>query len=139
MQYKIPIQIENEDNIIFGFSLRQLGIVIIWVIIAYGVFTKFEASGISPMVLFVICAVIVAASVLVAKFKSHEMGFLSFLLNLARWKVNGNGPNGQGRYWMQGVDSYSPLTIGYVRHQKKEKENVRTCLLYTSPSPRDPE
>ena len=26
MQYKIPIQIENEDTIVLGLSLRQLGI-----------------------------------------------------------------------------------------------------------------
>jgi hypothetical protein len=29
MQYKIPIQIENEDTIIFDLSLRQMGIIIV--------------------------------------------------------------------------------------------------------------
>jgi hypothetical protein len=27
MQYKIPVQIENEDTIFLGLSLRQLGII----------------------------------------------------------------------------------------------------------------
>lgn len=101
MQYKIPIQIENEDNIIFGLSLRQLGIIIVGVIIAYGVFTKFENSGLPLTVLFVACVCIAGVFVFIAKFKSHEMGFLSFLLNLTRWKVNGNGPDGKGRYWLK--------------------------------------
>jgi hypothetical protein len=30
MQYKIPIQIENEDTIVAGLSLRQLTIMMIW-------------------------------------------------------------------------------------------------------------
>lgn len=30
MQYKIPIQIENEDTIVAGLSLRQLAIMGIW-------------------------------------------------------------------------------------------------------------
>lgn len=29
MQYKIPIQVENEDTIILGLSLRQMGIIIV--------------------------------------------------------------------------------------------------------------
>lgn len=30
MQYKIPLQIENEDVIVAGLSLRQLAIMMIW-------------------------------------------------------------------------------------------------------------
>ncbi len=30
MQYKIPIQIENEDTIVAGLSLRQLIIIMVW-------------------------------------------------------------------------------------------------------------
>ena len=30
MQYKIPIQIENEDTIVAGLSLRQLAIMMLW-------------------------------------------------------------------------------------------------------------
>ena len=42
MQYKIPIQIENEDTIIFDLSLRQLGIIIVGVILAFGVMPPAE-------------------------------------------------------------------------------------------------
>lgn len=122
MQYKIPIQIENEDSIIFWLSLRQLGIIIVGMIIAYGVFGKLENSGLSPTLILILCGCIVAVFVFIAKFKNHEMWFLAFLLNFARWKVNGNGPNGQGRYWLKGTDSYSMLKIGYVRSNKKKEE-----------------
>lgn len=66
-----------------------------------------------------------------AKFKTHEMTFLPFMLNLARYRINGNGPNGEGRVWTRGVDSYSALQIGYVslddaieKTKKRDKQTV---------------
>ncbi len=38
MQYKIPVQIENEDPILLGLSLRQLTIIMISWAIAYQTF-----------------------------------------------------------------------------------------------------
>jgi hypothetical protein len=67
------------------------------------------------------------------------MTFLPFILNFARYKINGNGAKGEGRTWTRGVDSYSPLEIGYVRpefavsgNKKRQKdtskfaENIKT-------------
>lgn len=113
MQYKIPIQIENEDTIIFDLSLRQMGIIIVGVVLAFGLFNKFQ--GVIPNTpLFIICIILIGIFFVVAKFRTHEMTFLPFMLNLARFKINGNGSNGQGRVWIRGVDSYSPLEIGHV-------------------------
>lgn len=129
MQYKIPIQIENEDTIIFDLSLRQMGIIIVWVILAFGLFNKFQGT-IPNTPLFIVCVVIIGIFFIVAKFRTHEMTFLPFLLNLARYKINGNGWNGQGRVWIRGVDSYSPLEIGYVQSDtyvekgKKHEKNT---------------
>lgn len=128
MQYKIPIQIENEDTIIFDLSLRQLGIIIVWVILAFGVFNKFQ-NTIPNTPLFIICIIIVGIFFVVAKFKTHEMTFLPFLLNFARFRINGNGPNNEGRVWTRGVDSYSSLQMGYItqdyavwKGKKREKQ-----------------
>lgn len=131
MQYKIPIQIENEDTIIFDLSLRQLGIIIVGVILAFGVFNKFQTT-VPQTPLFIVCIIIIGIFFVVAKFKTHEMTFLPFLLNLARYRINGNGPNNEGRIWTRGVDSYSSLQIGYVsddsyvektkKHEKKTDE-----------------
>jgi len=129
MQYKIPIQIENEDTIIFDLSLRQMGIIIVWVILAFGLFNKFQGT-IPNTPLFIVCVVIIGIFFIVAKFRTHEMTFLPFILNLARYKINGNGGNGQGRVWIRGVDSYSPLEIGYVQSDtyvekgKKHEKNT---------------
>ncbi len=126
MQYKIPIQIENEDTIIFDLSLRQMGIIIVWVILAFGLFNKFQGT-IPNTPLFIICVIIIGICFVVAKFRTHEMTFLPFMLNLARYKINGNGDNGQGRMWIRGVDSYSPLEIGYVQSETfVEKWNKHT-------------
>lgn len=124
MQYKIPIQIENEDTIIFDLSLRQMGIIIVWVVIAFGLFNKFQGA-IPNTPLFIICVVIIGIFFVVAKFRTHEMTFLPFMLNLARYKINGNGNNGQWRVWTRGVDSYSPLEIGYVQPDNEVKNSVK--------------
>lgn len=42
MQYKIPIQIENEDPIVLGLSLRQLTIMMMWGGLAYTIFKSIE-------------------------------------------------------------------------------------------------
>lgn len=132
MQYKIPIQIENEDTIIFDLSLRQMGIIIVWVILAFGLFNKFQGT-IPNTPLFIICVVIIGICFVIAKFRTHEMTFLPFMLNLARYKINGNGDNGQGRMWIRGVDSYSPLEIGYVQSEtyvdKGNKHTKNTSKL----------
>jgi len=124
MQYKIPIQIENEDTIIFDLSLRQMGIIIIWVILAFGLFNKFQGT-VPNTPLFIVSFVIIGIFFIVAKFRTHEMTFLPFVLNFARYKINGNGSNGQWRVWIRGVDSYSPLEIGYVQPDNAVKNWVK--------------
>lgn len=132
MQYKIPIHIENEDTIIFGLSLRQLGIIVVWVILAFGVFNKLQGS-IPNTPLFVICVIIIGVFFVIAKFNTHEMTFVPFLLNFMRFRINGNGANGQWRVWIRGVDSYSPLEIWYVQSEtyddKKKKHTKDTSKL----------
>lgn len=114
MQYKIPIQVENEDTIILGLSLRQMGIIIVGLILAFGFFNKFQTT-LPKTPLIIICILIAGIFFLIAKFRTHDMTFLPFILNLVRYKINGNGAQGAGRIWTRWVDSYSPLEIGYVR------------------------
>lgn len=98
MQYKIPIQVENEDTIIMGLSLRQMGIIIVGLVLAFGFFNKFQASF-PTTPLAIISVVIVGVFFIIAKFRTHEMTFLPFLLNFSRFKINGNGDRGDGRSW----------------------------------------
>jgi PrgI family protein len=138
MQYKIPIQVENEDTIILGLSLRQMGIIIVGLILAFGFFNKFQAT-LPKTPLIIVCVLIAGIFFIVAKFRTHDMTFLPFVLNLIRYKINGNGAGGEGRIWTRGIDSYSPLEIGYIRPEssidtsKKRKkdtskvaENIKT-------------
>ena len=124
MQYKIPIQVENEDTIILGLSLRQMGIIIVGLILAFGIFNKFQWQ-VPKTPLIIICVVFVGIFFIVAKFRTHEMTFLPFLLNMARFKINGNGAKGEWRIWTRGVDSYSPLEIGYVRPEQYEEKGKK--------------
>lgn len=100
MQYKIPIQVENEDTIILGLSLRQMGIIIVGLILAFGFFNKFQAT-LPKTPLIIVCVLILGIFFIIAKFRTHEMTFLPFILNVARYKINGNGAQGTGRMWTQ--------------------------------------
>lgn len=108
MQYKIPIQIENEDPIVFGLSLRQLAIIFIWSAIWYGTFSSLQPYAWTKAA--ALPAIIIAALwIAIAVFKFSEMTFMVFLVNILRYYVNY-----KERYWQKWVDSYSALDIWYV-------------------------
>lgn len=107
MQYKIPIQIENEDTIVLWLSLRQLGIIMGFGGVAYAIFKSLEPQiGTAAMVLAIIVAVI---GVGIALVRVSEMTFLPLVLNYFRLSLNG-----QERIWSMGAWSYHEFEIGYV-------------------------
>jgi hypothetical protein len=108
MQYKIPVQIENEDTIFLGLSIRQLGIIMIGSGIAYSIFKSLEA-GIGPQAASIPAIFIVLLALFVALFRNSEMTFLPFILNMIRLNLNTGT-----RVWTKGTESYSNLEIGYV-------------------------
>lgn len=108
MQYKIPIQIENEDTIVAGLSLRQLAIMMLWGGMAYGIFQKVMPSlGQGPAL--VIAVPIALIGIFIALVRVSEMTFLPLILNTVRLSLNA-----KSRMWSIGTDSYSDLEIGYV-------------------------
>ncbi len=108
MQYKIPIQIENEDTIVAGLSLRQLAIMMLWWGIAYGIFQKLSATAGETVGLFVAIPIVVIG-ITIALLKVSEMTFLPTILSIIRLSLNA-----KSRIWSHGTDSYSDLEIGYV-------------------------
>jgi hypothetical protein len=116
MQYKIPVQIENEDPIILGLSLKQLSILIGWGWIAYIVF-----SGLSkitwPEVALLPAWIIFIITLLVVFLKISEMTFLPYILNLIRQSING-----WEKKWIKWVDSFQPIDIWYVKKAIEKKE-----------------
>lgn len=117
MQYKIPVQIENEDPIMLWLSLRQLLIIMIWFWIAYGIFKKLETS-LWAQIALVPAIIIVIITLIVALFKNSEMTFVPFVLSFIRYKLNLNQ-----RIWKSWVDSYEPMDIWYVPENDIEKKD----------------
>lgn len=117
MQYKIPVQIENEDPIILWLSIRQLFIIVgfaaVWYSVYQSLFPIFwtEVSLIPTII-------IVGTWILIAVFKYSEMTFMQFILSFIRYKVNLNT-----RKWQRWVDSFWALDIWYVASDAKWKEN----------------
>ncbi len=118
MQYKIPVQIENEDPIIWPLSLRQLAIIMVGSGIAYSLFKWLEPTlwseiAAAPSI------VILTLAFAIAIFKHSEMTFVPFVLALTRFHTNN-----KERKWVKWVDSMQPLDIGYVTNslQKREAE-----------------
>jgi hypothetical protein len=116
MQYKIPVQIENEDPIFLGLSLRQLTILMIWSGIGYSIF-----QSLAPTLWAEIAAIpslfVAGLSFAIAKFKIAEMSFVRFVLSFVRLKVNV-----ETRKWIKWVDSFSPIDIGFLSSSQEKKE-----------------
>lgn len=107
MQYKIPLQIENEDTIVFGLSLRQLGIMMAFGGVAYALYQSLQAS--IGGVALIIAIPIAVIGIIIAMTKVAEMTFLPLVLNYFRMTLNG-----QERPWSQKTDGYTPMEIGVV-------------------------
>lgn len=116
MQYKIPVQIENEDPILLGLSLRQLTIMMIWWGIAYQTFKSLEPN-MGTEVAIIPSVIIASIAFLIAVFKSHEMTFIPFVLSFLRLNINA-----RERKWDNWIDSFGALQIWYVTQENKKRE-----------------
>ena len=87
MQYKIPVQIENEDKIFLNLSIRQLVIIMVGVGFVYTVFKSLEPNVGAEIALFP-TIIIVGLGIVVALFRHTEMTFVPFMLNLIRLNLN---------------------------------------------------
>lgn len=116
MQYKIPVQIENEDPILLWLGLRQLTIVMIWFWIWYSIFKSLiplwtEIATIPSVTISLIW-------IFIAVFKYSEMTFVQFILNFIRYKVNLDN-----RKWVRWVDSYSLIDIWFISNIENKLDN----------------
>lgn len=116
MQYKIPVQIENEDPIFLWLSLRQLAIIMVGWGISYSVFQSLTPSAwgdiaaIPAVIIFII-------TIMIAIFKQYEMTFVPFLLAFLRFQTNM-----KDRKWIGWVDSFQPIDIWFVTNILDKKE-----------------
>lgn len=118
MQYKIPVQIENEDPIVLWLSLRQLAIIMIWWWIAYSLFTSLAKS--LPIEIAALPSLFIAIiAIMIAVFRYSEMTFIPFVLSFIRFKTNI-----EERKWIKWVDSFQPIDIGYITNIESKKEET---------------
>ena len=108
MQYKIPIQIENEDPIVLWLSIRQLTIMMMWGGIAYTVFKSLEPQ-LGPRWALAFGVPFAIIGIVIALVKVAEMTFLPFVLNFFRMRLNS-----KERKWSMWCDGYSDMEVGYV-------------------------
>ena len=119
MQYKIPVQIENEDPIFLGLSMRQLFTIMVGGSFAYLIFRSLEPE-IGPEIALLPSWIIFWITVLIAVFKHSEMTFIPFIMALVRLNIFP-----RERSWEAGVDSFQPMDIGFVSNQdQKKQENI---------------
>jgi len=121
MQYKIPVQIENDDPILLGLSLKQLIILMIGWGIAYMIF-KWLAPNVWWAVAGIPAAMVAIFTLVIVLFKHSEMTFIPFVFNFIRQKTNSDP-----KIWAKWIDSYEPVEIWYVtRNLEKKKKSVDT-------------
>jgi glucan phosphoethanolaminetransferase (alkaline phosphatase superfamily) len=125
MQYKIPVQIENEDPIFLWLSLRQLTIIMIWWWIWYSAF-KSLAPNLWAEIAAIPFVLIVLLALVIAKFRIAEMTFIQFILAFIRSKVNY-----ETRIWMKWIDSFQPIDIWFLTNNEsitKEKVDFKSKI-----------
>jgi hypothetical protein len=115
MQYKIPVQIENEDPIILWLGLKQLTIIIIWWWIWYNVF-KALVNSVWPEIAAIPSIIIIVIAIAIAKFRIAWMTFLNFIYSFIRFKVNL-----EERKWMKWVDSFQPIDLWFITNIEDKK------------------
>ena len=121
MQYKIPVQIENDDPIFLGLSLKQLIILMIGWAIAYMIF-KGLAPGIGWEIAAIPSIFVFLITLMVVLFKHSEMTFIPFILNLIRLNLSSDS-----KTWVKWVDSFEPIEVWYVTQiEEKKKANIDT-------------
>lgn len=119
MQYKIPVQIENEDPIFLGLSLRQLAIIMIGFGIAYSIFQTLS-PGLGPEIALLPSGVVAIITVAVAVFKYNEMTFVPFVLSLIRFNIFP-----RQRTWQNTIDSFQAIDVGFISTlEEKKTENI---------------
>ncbi len=105
MRYKIPVQIENEDTIVFGLSLRQLIIIAVGGGFGYSLF-KTLSNSVDPTMALIFASPIFIITLVVALFRKSEMTFLPFVLNYLRLKLSP-----VSRMWQSATESFSALEV----------------------------
>ena len=117
MQYKIPVQIENDDPIVLWLSLKQLIIIMIWGWIAYWTFNSLT-NKVWPEIALVPAVIILAITLFIALFKQYEMTFIPFILALLRFNINY-----KERMWQAKTDSFHPLDIWIIVVNTKKDDS----------------
>jgi len=117
MQYKIPVQIENEDPIFLWLSLKQLIILIVAWAISYSIFKWLTNSWIPPEVASILPIFIFLVALVIVLFKHSWMTFIPFILNLIRVNINS-----EAKIWSKWVDSFAPIDIWYVAKEETKKQ-----------------
>jgi hypothetical protein len=123
MQYKIPLQIENEDTIVAWLSIRQLVVMMMWGGVGYAIFRALEGSlGPKWALIFAIPPIVIG--VIIAMVKIAEMTFLPAILNYFRLQLND-----KQRMWSLGTDSFSDMEIWYVNLPNEQKDNKNNVSM----------
>lgn len=118
MQYKIPVQIENEDPIFLGLSLRQLAIIMVGGGIAYGIFQTL-APQTGWEIALLPSWVVAAISIAIAIFKYNEMTFIPFVLSVIRINIFP-----RDRTWQSGTDSFWSLDVWFLTNEVEVKQET---------------
>jgi len=118
MQYKIPVQIENEDPIFLGLSLRQLAILMAGFGFAFMIFKSLEPNT-GPQIAAIPAIIVALIAATIALVKMYEMTFIPLMLAFLRLSINI-----KERHWIRGIDSFNPLDIGNVTPDDTKTDDV---------------
>lgn len=117
MQFKVPQDVQREDQILWFITLRQLIMILIGGGISYGLFTTFSKKyvlGLLEIILICIPAVIAIAFAFV---KIKGIPLFKFLLLLIETKLF----RASRRYWQTSGGIFVSMTTGFIEKTKRKK------------------
>ncbi len=120
MQFKVPQNVQREDQILWFITLRQLIMILVGGGISYALFTvlsKKYVLGTFEVILISIPAIIAISFAFV---RIKGIGLFKFFLLLIETKLF-RAPR---RYWQSGSDVFVSMTTGFIQRKK----NIKTEL-----------
>lgn len=116
MRFKVPQDVQRDDNIIGPITLKQLGIMGIGFMLDYAIYISLAKKYFAEV--WVLPIIIITALTIAFTFvKVHEMSFFRYVLSLAEYLISD-----RKRSWKQGTAEIfdSVLTI-----KQKTKEELK--------------
>ena len=122
MQFKVPQDVQREDQILWFITLRQLIMILIGGGISYGLFTTLSKKYVLGLVEIILICIPAIIAISFAFVKIKGIPLFKFILLLIETKLF----RASRRYWQTNGSIFVSMTTGFVQQKKDKKRTLST-------------